>query len=60
MRICRFTPHGWPEAEVRSGAAVGALDAPVIVDLASLLASEIVADGGEPGRAAELARATFP
>ncbi|GAA4513340.1 MULTISPECIES: fumarylacetoacetate hydrolase family protein [Nonomuraea] len=60
MRICRFTPHGWPDAEVRAGAAVGALDAPVIVDLAALLASEIVADGGEPGRAAELARATFP
>jgi 2-keto-4-pentenoate hydratase/2-oxohepta-3-ene-1,7-dioic acid hydratase in catechol pathway len=60
MRMCRFTPHGWPDAEVRAGAAVGTLDAPVIVDLAALLASEIVADGGEPGRAADLARATFP
>lgn len=60
MRLCRFTPRGWPEAEVRTGAAVGPLDAPVIVDLAALLASEIVAGGGEPGRAAELARAVFP
>jgi len=60
MRICRFTPHGWPDAEVRAGAAVGALDAPIVVDLAALLASEILAGGGETGRAAELARAIFP
>lgn len=60
MRICRFIPSGWPDAEVRAGAAAGPLDAPVIVDLAALLASQLLAEGGEPGRAASLARAVFP
>lgn len=60
MRLCRFTPHAWPEAEVRVGAAIGPLDTPIIVDLAALLSSEILASGGEAGRAATLARAIFP
>jgi 2-keto-4-pentenoate hydratase/2-oxohepta-3-ene-1,7-dioic acid hydratase in catechol pathway len=60
MRICRFIPAGWPDAGVRAGAATGPLDAPVIVDLAAVLASQILAEGGDPGRAAFLARAIFP
>lgn len=60
MRICRFIPVGWPDAEVRAGAATGPLDAPVIVDLAAMLASQILAEGGDPGRAVSLARAIFP
>jgi 2-keto-4-pentenoate hydratase/2-oxohepta-3-ene-1,7-dioic acid hydratase in catechol pathway len=60
MRICRFIPAGWPDAEVRAGSAAGPLNAPVIIDLAALLASRILAEGGDPGRATSLARAIFP
>ena len=60
MRKSRFIPVGWPDAEIRAGAATGPLDAPVIVDLAAVLASQILAEGGDPDRAVSLARAIFP